>query len=122
MKILLLSFLAFFAFCKTVDAQTSISVDINKASLEWVFNQGAGGVADKFNVKCGPSTGQYTKTTERPNTARTIPIKDAITGIGSWFCTVSAANTFGESPNSNEVSFTAGTVPVPPTNLTIKAQ
>lgn len=106
-----------------VHAQTSVSVNINKAKLSWQWTQGTGGVADGFNIKCGNTTGNYTKITTINNpTARTADVKDAITGSGQWFCIVTAFNQFDESAGASEVSFFAGDGPSAPTNLTIQAQ
>ena len=102
-------------------AQTSISVDISKARLQWDWAQGTGGLPDNFLVKCGQSSGSYSKTTPVAYPTTTIPVAQAITGQGNWFCTVSAINQFGESANANEVPFVAGAVPLPPSNARVTA-
>jgi hypothetical protein len=93
-------------------AQTNILVDIKKAKLTWNWApDSAGDIVDSFSVKCGPATGVYTRNTPVlfPNTE--LDLVTAIFGVGTWFCTVSAVNQFGESPDSNEVAFSAGTTP-----------
>ena len=103
-------------------AQTVISVDITKAKLSWTWAQGTGGLATEFRVKCGQSTGVYSKTTVLSDiTIKELAVSAAITGPGNWFCAVTAANQFGESGPSNEVPFAAGDVPVAPTNTQIIA-
>ena len=102
---------------------TVISVDITKAQLTWSWAQGTGGVVVEFRIKCGNAAGMYTKTTVLADpAARTLPVASAIGGPGNWFCAVSAANQFGESPNSNEINFAAGNVPVAPSGLQILVQ
>jgi len=101
-------------------AQTVLSVDITKARLSWSWVQGVGGAVAEFRVKCGGTTGAYTKTTVLNDpAARSLAILAAITGPGKWFCAVAAANQFGESALSNEVPFDAGNAPVAPTNAQI---
>lgn len=107
----------------TAYAQTSVSVNINKAKLAWQWTQGSGGAADGFNVKCGNTPGNYTRITAINNpAARSVDVKDAITGSGQWFCTVTAFNQFDESAGASEVNFFAGAGPSAPTNLIIQAQ
>mgnify|MGYP001607418286 CR=1 FL=1 len=104
-------------------AQTTISVDIDKATLSWAWTQGIGGAVSEFRMKCGQTTGVYTKVTALADpAARSTPVKTAIAGPGNWFCAVTAANQFGESGLSNEIAFAAGNVPMAPTGLQIIAQ
>jgi hypothetical protein len=104
-------------------AQTTVAVDISKAKLAWSWSQGSGSAATQFIVKCGTTTGVYTKITSLTDvTARSVPISTAIAGPGTWFCVVTAANQFGESAPTNEVSFNAGSIPVSATSLTVQAQ
>lgn len=99
-----------------------ISVDINRAKLSWTWTQGTGGLASEFRVKCGQTTGVYTRTTIVAYPATIANVKDVITGNGNWFCAVTAANSFGESGLSNEVPFVAGAAPSSIPVLTIQAQ
>jgi hypothetical protein len=127
MRLLVLGILlAALAWAGVAEAQTTISVDITKARLTWQWAQGAGGAVAEFRVKCGtstPTTGTATKVTVLPDpAARQAPVLSVITGVGTWFCAVAAANQFGESPLSNVVTFDAGTVPVAPTALQIEAE
>jgi hypothetical protein len=104
-------------------AQTTVVVDITKAKLVWAWAQGNGGPVEKFNIKCGPTTGAYSILVSLPTpAARAIPISTVVTAPGTYFCVVSAANQFGESGNSNQVSFAAGVGPVTPSGLVIQAQ
>ena len=118
----LLTLVVLFLFVGVAQAQTSIAVDLNKATLEWQHTVAPDtGVPDGFNMKCGNVSGQYTKITTVGPTARSMPVKDAITGSGNWFCAVSAYNQFGESALSNEVPFAAGAKPFAPSGLQIRA-
>lgn len=106
-----------------VEAQTTLVVDIDRASLKWDWAQGTGGPVDEFLVKCGSAPSTYSRTTSLLNpAARTLAVRTAITGSGLWYCAVSARNKYGESANSNEVFFDAGVVPSSPTNLTLQVQ
>ncbi len=122
MKTLLAS-LALVSLATFAEAQTTIAVDIAKAKFVWTWAQGTGGAVAQFHVKCGTATGSYTTDTiVNDPAARQLPISSAITAPGTYFCVVAAANQFGQSANSNQVSFAAGAVPVAPASLTIQAQ
>lgn len=119
----ILIILAVLMISVTAQAQTTISVDINKAKLAWDWTQGTGGIPTEFRVKCGAATGNYSRvTTLADPAARGANIRDVITGSGNWFCAVTAANAFGESVPSNEVNFSAGAAPSAPTNARVSAQ
>lgn len=115
-------FLAILFASSFVEAQTTINVDIARASLAWDWTQGAGGLPDSFNVKCGQSSGNYTKVTSVAYPTLTVAISQVITGQGSWFCVVSASNQFGDSPNSEELPFVAGAAPLSPSNARVIAK
>jgi len=86
--------------------------DASYTLITWSWTQGAGSAATEFRVKCGRSTGNYTRTTIVSNPAdRSLSIYTATNGKGRWFCTVSAANATDESANGNEVQFV---LPAPP--------
>lgn len=102
-------------------AQVLIAVDIERQSLAWDAPT-TGGAVGEYRVKCGPATGNYTKVTPVPAPATTLPVKDGIDGLGAWFCVVTAANQFGESGPSNEISFEAGMKPGAPGNLILRGQ
>jgi len=102
-----------------LSAQTPISVDMNRARLTWSWSQGAGGPAELFNVKCGTSSKVYTKTMSVKAPTTELAVAQAITGSGTWFCVVTASNSFGESGPSNEFPFVAGAVPSSPSALGI---
>jgi hypothetical protein len=105
------------AFAQTSPNPSSIAADIGKTKITWGWNQGTDGPVDQFNLKCGPSSGNYTKTTTiKDPKIREFPVHQAISGMGTWFCTVSASNEFGESANGPEVSFRAGAKPSAPVN------
>lgn len=103
-------------------AQATIAVDINTATLQWNAPSG-GGAPTEYRVKCGTAASSYTlPPTIVPFPTTTVPVKSAIPSAGNYFCVVSAANQFGESPNSNEIAFQAGDVPLAPTNLVIQSR
>lgn len=107
-------------------AQTAIVVDINRARLTWDWTQGPepnNGLVEAFNVKCGPSSKTYNRTTTFTDPAlRSVPILSVIAGSGTYYCVASASNQYGESGNSNEVFFDAGAAPFPPSNFAVTAQ
>ena len=104
-------------------AQAVISVDITRARLSWNWTQGTGGAVAEFRVKCGPTAGTYTSTTVLADPAmRSVPVQQVVSGPGSYFCVITAANQFGESGPSNEIPFAAGAIPAVPSGLQITAQ
>ena len=122
MKTILILIAGLSLFAASARAQTVVSVDIRKAKLHWDWTRGTGGTADEFRVKCGNTGGNYSKITILADpAAREIPLQQAITGSGNWFCVVTAANQYGESGPSNEIPFSAGDIPSGPTNLTVQA-
>lgn len=98
-------------------------VDYHTKSIAWDWTKGAppnDGMAARFLVKCGPGSGQYTypvKTVDMPT--KTIPIASAVPSQGISYCRVFAANDYGESPGSNELSFDAGAVPAAASNVRV---
>jgi len=108
----------------TVQAQpTTISVDLAKAKLVWTWNQGPGGPVEKWQIRCGPTSTHYEILVELPvPAARSIPISQVAPTVGTYFCIVSAQNSFGAGGPSPEVSFQAGQVPSAVQTLTIEAQ
>lgn len=124
MKAFILTLTLLVALAVSAFAQvTTLAVDIDRATLSWNWSVGTGSPVEEFRVKCGPSTGSYTIThIVADPAARSVPVKDLITNAGTYFCAVSAANAFGESALSNEISFDTGSIPLPPTNLKVSAQ
>ena len=122
MKILFSS-IFLLVFTTLAQAQTTIAVDITRAKFTWTWTQGSGGAVAAFRMKCGATAGNYTLLVSIPDpAARSLALSDVVTSPGKYFCTISAANAFGESPNSNEVSFDAGIAPAAPAGLSIQAQ
>lgn len=101
---------------------TTVAVDITKAKLKWAWTQGTGGPVSEFRIKCGEQTGVYTTAKAVANTARELTVASVISAPGLYFCAVFAANEFGESGPSNEVSFKAGNVPLSATGMVIESQ
>lgn len=112
------------AFAPVAAFAQSVSVDINRAKLTWTWTSAVGsGAPTEFRVKCGQFPSLYTKTTIVSDPAvREIAVKAVIGGQGNWFCVVTAANSFGESGNSNEVPFVAGAAPSGSIAASISAQ
>ncbi len=97
---------------------TKILVDFQKAKLVWDWAKGQGGDVERFNVKCGVASGQYTMISGLTcPECREVLVSSVVSGPGEFFCVVSAENRFGESGVSNEVHFEAGLVPLAPANL-----
>lgn len=113
--------LFFLLIASPVSAQVFIAVDIERQSLGWDAPVGGGAVVE-YLMKCGPASGNYTKITPVAATSTSIPVKDAIDGLGNWFCVVTARNAFGESGPSNEIAFEAGMKPGNPANLILRGQ
>jgi hypothetical protein len=108
------------------EAQNAITVPLSTGRLTWTWAPGTppnDGAVEEFRMKCGPSTGNYTRTTVIADpAARSIPVASVVTGIGNYFCVVTAANAAGESGPSNEVNFIAGNLPAGATDLKIESQ
>lgn len=117
----ILTLALFLATAGLAIAQVLIAVDIERQSLAWDAPT-AGGTVGEYRVSCGPASGNYTKVTVVPAPATSLAGKDAIDALGFWFCVVTAANQFGESGPSNELSFEAGMRPGAPTGLILRAQ
>lgn len=113
------------ALVSPVSAQTVV-VDLNKASLAWEWAKGQppnDGDPESFLAKCGKVQGVYNVQTPISDpTARTVSLRSILNGQGKWFCVVAATNRYGQSGNSNEVSFDAGAVPADPTGAKVQAQ
>lgn len=107
-------------------AAQTVVVDLNKASLAWDWSKGQppnDGDPTSFLAKCGRIAGVYNvQTPINDPAARTISLRQILNGQGQWFCVVAAANRYGTSANSNQVSFDAGAVPADPTGLKVQAQ
>lgn len=117
----LLTLALFLATAGLVFAQVLIAVDIERQSLAWDAPVGGGAVVE-YRVSCGPSSGNYTKITPVAAPSTSIPAKNAIDGLGAWFCVVAAANQFGESGSSNEIGFEVGMKPGDPANLILRGE
>jgi hypothetical protein len=83
------------------------TVDLNKATINWTFAPGVGsGILEKWEVRCGQTSGVYTKITNYAASASSGNIRDVITGSGNWFCVVAAMNALSEV-KSTETPFVA---------------
>ena len=116
-------FLAARILCAATAHAQTVSVDINSAKILWTWEQAPeSGPVDAFKVYCGPSAGNYTKITDVGPAAREAPIKSIITGAGNWTCAVRAANTLGESAESNLINFGAGAGPAGKIAVTLQSK
>lgn len=108
--------LAFLLLPSAAMAQSSI--DINLANFYWDWAQGTGGAVAEFRIKCGPAVGNYPTVTIVANpAARNFPVKNAVSGQGTWHCIMTAANQYGESPPTGDVFFAAGVSASSPSNF-----
>jgi hypothetical protein len=104
-------------------AWPSKSQGVHSITLSWIapvacsatVTTNCGGAAVSYNVKRSITTGAEVTITSVP--APTVTFVDTTGTAGvKYFYVVSAVNTFGESPNSTEVSATfLGDKPVAPT-------
>ncbi len=109
--------------------QSLVLVDYNKGLLAWDAPTvctglntpiGCGGTPEVYHVKCGDSTGVYNHPVVDIAAPRTqIEVRLIVPSIGTYFCTMSVGNQFGESPDNGEVHFTAGILPGAATNLRV---
>ena len=100
-------------------AEAQQTIDLDTAVMAWTY-QGSGHTG--FKSKCGPTAGNYTNIVNITDpAARTTSVKGAISGSGVWYCVVVATNSYGDTPASNEINFSAGARPsLSPQNLTVK--
>lgn len=115
-RLVMSAILSILLIAAPVFAQTPPKVSFQKGTLSWEYTQGTA-LATEFRMKCGTSSGIYTKITIIPVANRSLPVSQAIPAVGTYYCAVVAANDFGESDPSNEVNFIAGNTPNTPTNL-----
>jgi len=119
---LALTALLFLSGALATAAEPPAPTDLNKTALAWHWTQGSAGAAEYFRVKCGKAAGAHTLvTTLSSPDARSVPLVTVITGSGLWYCVVTAVNTYGESPPSNEIFFDAGAAPSAPTDTHLEA-
>ena len=77
----------------------------------------ADNLADGFNTYCNTSSGAYTKVKTVDAKTTCEPLKDML-NEGNWYCNVTAFNSNGESPPSNDVNFRLDLTPsATPKNL-----
>lgn len=111
MKKLLIAFLLSLSLASVANAQSSITVDLDKAFFSWTWADTGATPADGFRVLCGQTSGTYTQASMYPADVREAPVRDSVTGLGQWFCKVVAFNAVGEGSQSSELVFIAGAVP-----------
>jgi hypothetical protein len=104
-------------------AQPTTAIPLATARLTWTYADTEGAEATQLRVKCGRTPGAYTAITTLTDTStRTLPVRQAVPGPGSWYCVVTAANAIGESTPSNEVFFSAATAPFGPIDLGVNKE
>lgn len=110
----------FFPRINMAQNPTTVLVDINHARIAWDWERDPNsGMAEAFEVRCGSQSGNYTNVYEVGVDVRDVAINRVVQNVGMYYCVVVAKNRFGVSPPSNEISFTAGTIPSSPANLRI---
>ncbi len=124
MKHLLIAVLvlaAMFYFQLSLSAQTVINANINTATLQWDWVRGAppnDGDPLEWRLKCGPTSGNYTRTVVIADpAARSVNMRTAIGTSGKYFCVLVPYTLAGESGASSELFFTAGAPASTPTNF-----
>ena len=123
MKVLILVALLLMPIAASAQA-APVKIPFTRGIFTWGHVIAAGsGTPSEFRVKCGVATGAYTITKVFLGAdVRRVALNQVIPAPGTYFCAVSAANAFGESPMSAEVNFEAGQIPGAITDLTIGAQ
>lgn len=100
------------------------NVNLSTARFSWTAPtvDAVHGAPTTYTLKCGTATGgPYPTTfgvvaTPSPSTL----VKNVVPTAGTYFCVVTASNAGGESGGSNEVNFTSGFPPSPPTGLGVQ--
>ncbi|MGH7775197.1 MAG: hypothetical protein ACREQA_23470 [Candidatus Binatia bacterium] len=103
--LVVLALVSLYAFaCRQLD---TVVKDLDKGKLTWQWqSQGKDDQASEFRIRCGTVSGKYDLPIVRvPFPNLEVPIKQVATKPGRYFCVVTAANEFGESSPSNEISF-----------------
>lgn len=101
---------------------TVVAVDLSKAKLTWTWAQAGGGPVEKWQVRCGPALDNWPLMVELLDpAARSLPLATIIKSNGSYVCMVRALNSFGTSPDSPTVTFSAGQAPVAATAVKIES-
>lgn len=96
MKRIIVAIILSLLLSSTANGQAA-TVDINKATINWTFAPTVGsGVIEKWEIRCGQTTGVYTKITSYSASAVSGNIRDVITGSGNWFCIAVAMNSLSE--------------------------
>jgi len=122
-------FVLFFSLLAVAaQAATITAVTIANGRLQWNWVAGTtplvnDGVPTEFRARCGPTTGNYTRTTNiafvaSPTNTYTAPLIGLLNANGTWFCVVAAANLVGEAV-STEINFFGGTAPAAPTGPSV---
>lgn len=102
---------------------TTLTADIAKTKISWIWNQGTGGPVEKWLIRCGSSPGNYTlQVSVQDASIRSLPITQVIPAIGTYYCAVAAQNSTSTSGLSPEVTFTAGKLVDTSAQQTIQTQ
>ena len=83
-------------------------LDLSIANFDWLAGVG-GGTSTAYHFKSGLSSGNYTRPVVIvPSSNTMLPVSAVISSSGTYYCTMSAVNAAGESPNANEVRLVVG--------------
>lgn len=95
-------------------AQTVLKVPYNSAVFSWTVPPASPtkSPADKHTIVCGAISKDV------PMPATSIPVKDVVSAVGIYTCSLYASNAFGRQvePNVPFPQFEAGLEPASPTN------
>lgn len=98
----------------------TVSVNVRTAKLSWTWTQGTGGMAEYFQARClKTGTTDAVLGPRLPATVREQLVMELVQQPGDYTCAVKAGNSFGESAYSTPVVFSAGDVPLAPSDLTV---
>ena len=98
------------------------ALNLTTATFSWAAGiiDATHGAPTSYTMKCGAAGGgPYLSTASVAAPTTTLPVKNVV-GAGTWFCVVTAVNAGGESPPSNEVTFSGAYPPSPPATLTVQ--
>lgn len=92
---------------------------VAESALEW---DPSSGDVNGYMVYYGTSPGNYPEKKDAGNSTRFSLANFAVQDATTYYFVVRAYNEFGESPSSNEISWTSGdsTPPMPPQGLSVE--
>lgn len=113
MKRILLAFGLMVALITPALAQTAPQLAYDTATLAWDAPTTAPGW---YLLNCGAADIRINAPATSVKVSTVLPV------VGSYTCTLKAANAFGVSAPSNAVTFEVGERPAPPANVRVEAR